>query len=207
VLDQRGIRSLSRLKGRMGDTIVVTPAPGPGADWQLTLEYQPGAAARPPATPMRFSYQRFEPPLDWEVRFVAWADSTDPRTRPEAFTALFGRSPLLIRHEARLDYLWYRPGISGLPRERMALEATTAVSLPPGEYSLRTISDDGLRLWLDGGLVIDDWAGHESAVAYAPLPAGQHDLRVQYYQADGWTELRVDIIRGGSRSTGSPGPH
>ena len=213
VLDQRGIRSVSRLHGRMGDTIVVTPAPGPGTDWQLTLEYQPGgptASQRGPgsaARPTRFSYRRFEPAIEWQVRFVAWSDSTDPRARPEAFAALFDHPPLLARRESRLDYMWYHPGIADLPRERFALEASGSVALPPGEYTLRTISDDGVRVWLDGIRIIDDWAGHESAVAYAPLLAGRHELRVRYYQADGWTELRVEILRGHVRSPGSAGPH
>lgn len=213
VLDQRGIRSLSRLRGRMGDTIVVTPAPGPGTDWELTLEYHADDPAAPrgrpriAARPTRFSYQRFEPALDWQIRFVVWSGSTDPRTHPEAFAALLGRPPLLTRRASRLDYMWYRPAIAGLPRERLALEASSSVSLPPGEYTLRTISDDGVRVWLDDSLVVDDWSGHESAVAHAPLPSGRHDLRVQYYQSDGWTELRVEILRGGARSTGSPGPH
>jgi len=213
VLERRGIRSLSRLKGRMGDTVVVTPAPGPGADWQLSLEYHADdsvtspRARRSTARPVRFSYQRFEPEFDWQVRFVSWADSTDPRTRPEAFAALIGGTPLLTRRESRLDYIWYRPGMAGLPQQRFALEATTSVSLPAGEYTLRTISDDGVRAWLDDKLVIDDWAGHESAVAHAPLPGGRHELRVQYYQADGWTELRVELLRGRISSTGSPGPH
>jgi hypothetical protein len=68
----------------------------------------------------------------------------------------------------------------------------------------------GVAIRIDGGRngrPEHDWAGHESAVAHAPLPAGRHQLRVQYYQADGWTELRVELLRGRISSTGSPGPH
>ena len=39
------------------------------------------------------------------------------------------------------------------------------------------------------------------------VAAGRHELRVQYFQVDGWVELRLDIVRGVQRSTGSPGPH
>ncbi len=79
--------------------------------------------------------------------------------------------------------------------------------LDPGTYSIRTISDDAVRVWLDSVLVIDDWAPHESKVDYAPIAGGEHKLRVEYRQLDGWVELRLDIIRGTSRSPGSPGPH
>jgi alpha-L-fucosidase len=74
-------------------------------------------------------------------------------------------------------------------------------------YTLRAISDDGVRVWLDGKLVIDDWTPHESRVDNAPIRSGRHMLRVEYYQVDGWTELRVEVVRGRHRSDGSPGPH
>jgi len=52
----------------------------------------------------------------------------------------------------------------------------------------------------NGGSFTDSFAG-------APLSPGTHYLRVEYRQVDGWVELRVDIIRGSERSSGSPGPH
>jgi hypothetical protein len=87
------------------------------------------------------------------------------------------------------------------------MEAATTVTLPPGQYTLRAISDDGVRVWVDGTLAIDRWTLHESALDHAPLTSGRHELRVQYFQVDGWVELRLDLVRGGERSTGSPGPH
>ena len=56
-------------------------------------------------------------------------------------------------------------------------------------------------------LVIDNWDLHGSEIDYAPLSGGKHELKVQYFQIDGWAELRVDILRGMQRSPGSPGPH
>jgi hypothetical protein len=106
----------------------------------------------------------------------------------------------------RLDYMGYR-ALPGLPRENFALEAGGSVDLAPGEYTLRTISDDGVRVWVDSALVIDNWSPHESTVDFAALSGGHHDLRVQYYQGDGWYELRVEIVRGRERSPGSPGAH
>ena len=105
--------------------------------------------------------------------------------------------------------MWYRPpaAYAFLPQSHWSLKATGTVTLEPGTYSLRTISDDAVRVWIDGALAIDDWTPHESQVDYAPLSAGTHELRVEYRQLDGWVELRVDVIRGSARSPGSPGPH
>jgi parallel beta-helix repeat protein len=134
----------------------------------------------------RFSYGRFEPAINWRVRV---GDSV--WTLP------------------RLDLMWYRPprAYVFLPQRDWTLEAAGSVTLPEGTYSLRTISDDAVRVWVDGTLVIDAWTPHESRVNYASLTEGEHGVRVEYRQVDGWVELRVDIIRGSSRSAGSPGPH
>ncbi len=58
----------------------------------------------------------------------------------------------------------------------------------PGAYTIVVASDDGVRLWLDGVLVIDDWTSHpvrETAVAVA-LEAGRAvDLRLDYFEGGG----------------------
>jgi len=212
VVGRRGVAAVSRDSGRIddaaGDTITVTPAAGSERSWEVTLEHR---AARPDAsgpTVRRFSYARFEPAIDWTVRFFIWRDSTaDPPRNASAFDALLRGTPLVTRQVPRLDYMWYRPTIAGLPQERFAIEASGSVSLGPGTYTLRTISDDGVRVWVDGRLVIDSWTPHESEVDNVALGPGRHDIRVQYYQLRGWTELRLEILRGVHRSAGSPGPH
>jgi parallel beta-helix repeat protein len=199
VVDRRGVSGLSAESGRTGDTIAVTP--GERGDWALTLEYSGGATvsprgeSRPAGTPYRFGHERFEPAVRWATRFFAWTDSTEIAGGPEVFSRLAAGPPLLTRELPRLDFQWYRPRMPELPIERWGLEATSSVELPPGSYLIRTISDDGIRVWVDGRLVIERWSTHESTVDEAPLTGGRHDLRVQYYQNGGWTELRVDILK------------
>ena len=196
VVTRRGVAALSATGGRVGDTIIVTPAPDSVGDWGVTLEYRGAATVSPRGTrraagqPYRFSYGRFEPPIVWSIRFSTASDT---------FAVAL----------PRLDFMWYRPPahLARVPQEHWSLEATGSVDLPPGAYTLRAISDDAVRMWVDGKPVIDDWDPHESTVDAAPLAAGRHALRVEYRQVDGWVELRVEILRGESRSTGSPGPH
>jgi hypothetical protein len=213
VLRRRGVEALSRATGHTGDTLVVTPKPDSFGDWQVDLEYvgvatiSPRGVRRPAGMPYAFSFGRFEPPTEWAVRFFAWADATDPRKNPEGFAALLGAAPLLERREPRLDYMWYRSTVKGVPQSNFAIEAEASVTLPAGVFTLRAISDDAVRVWVDGRLVIDHWTPHESAADFARLGGGHHDLRVVHFQVDGWTELRLDVVRGSQRSTGSAGPH
>ncbi|HEX9728006.1 MAG TPA: NosD domain-containing protein [Gemmatimonadales bacterium] len=213
LLELRGVEAISATAGAVGDTIAVTPDAESIGDWEVTLEYSGEATVSPrgvraaTGTPYVFSYGRFEPTTDWTVRFFAWDEATHPDSQPAAFDSLLRSMPLFVRHESRLDYEWYRPTIPDLPRERVALEGTAAVTLPAGDYTLRTISDDGVRVWVDGALLIDHWTAHGSELNFARLNGGRHDLRVRYYQDGGWTELRLDIVRGIQQSPGSPGPH
>jgi parallel beta-helix repeat protein len=214
VVERRGVAALSRDSGRVGDVVVITPASGSEGDWAVELEHRgeatvsPRGVARPAGHPVRFGYERLDPAATWTVRMFAWGDSTDPRAHPDAFARLLRGTPLLARTERRLDYMWYRPAIADLPRERWALEGETRLELPTGTYTLRVISDDAVRVWVDEELVIDRWDPHGSEVDYAQITGGSRAVRVRYYQVDGWTELRLDVLRGrGPASRGSPGPH
>ena len=213
---RRGVRAVSHELGHTGDTIIVTPTPGSERDWRLTLRYRgvmvvaPNGLRTRAGEPFEFSYDRFEPAAPWTIRAYAWSDSTDPRRQSGEWDALLRGergAPVVATQLPRLDLMWYRPALRGIPAEKWAAVATSTVALGPGDYTLRAISDDGARVWVDGRLVIDDWSPHESRVDTATLAPGRHDLRVEYFQVDGWTELRVDIVRGHQRSTGSPGPH
>ena len=210
----RGVRTLSTRAGKMGDTITVTPHHDSVGALSVQLTYIGVATTSPrgevtsAGAPVAFGFTHFEPTQQWTARIVAWTDSTDPRTKAVAFNALMRSSSAVVRVLPRLDWMWSRSSIASIPATRMALDATTSVVLPPGVHTLRTLSDDAIRLWIDGVLVIDHWTAHETMADYASIRGGKHTVRVQYAQVDGWTELRVDFLRGVQpRSPGSPGPH
>lgn len=55
-------------------------------------------------------------------------------------------------------------------------------------YTFRTYSDDGVRLWIDDQLIIDQWNDHPATyhTGTVELQAGQlHDLRLEYYENGG----------------------
>lgn len=199
VAGARGIAGLSDSSGAIGDTIVVTPMAGLITDWEVELEYlggqvvAPNGRVTPAGTPSRFAFRTFRAPLNWQVRVFAWDSVSDPRTAPEAFRAVLAGAPLTTRQDPFLDYQWFRPRLPGFPAERYAVTAAGEVELPAGAYELLVISDDGIRIWVDDALVIDNWSLHESAVDRAPIAAGRRRVRVEYFQVGGWAELRVEV--------------
>jgi hypothetical protein len=212
VVEARGGTRVEPLFGSVPGIVTVHPPPGPGADWGLALEYvgagvvSPFGDSIPAGVPVRFGWSRFFAPAGWRVRVHAWDERTDPRSQPPAFRALLeSGEPLFEERLERLDWLWYRPRVEGIPLERWALRAVGRVELPPGEYVLEAISDDAVRVWVDGRLAIDAWQPHESRVDAARIGGGGHDLVVEYYQVDGWVELAIDIQPDRS-ATGSETP-
>lgn len=194
-----GISSVSLEQGVIGDTLVLTPAPGKAVDVDLELEYvggpvrAPGPVLSEAGVPYRFRFSRFLVPLQWTVAVFGWDSMADPRTGPPAVERIQAGAPVTRFSSPGLDWMWYRPRLAGIPAERFLVEAETAVDLPDGEYDIVTISDDGIRVWVDDTLAIDHWQSHESAVDRAPVRGGPHRIRVHYYQVDGWVELRVEL--------------
>jgi hypothetical protein len=83
----------------------------------------------------------------------------------------------------------------GLPRDRVAMVAEGEVDLPAGQYMLRTISDDGVRVWMDEERIVDRWAPHESAVDTVNITGGKRRFKVEYFELGGFAELRFEILR------------
>lgn len=210
----KGVHAISKRRGIMGDTIVVTPHKDSVSDWSVALVYTGGPTET--SRGMRtiagalvpFTYATYEPRQSWAVKVFAWDSLSDPRSKAAAFDALLKGTPVTTMTVPRLDWMWSRPNVARVPASRMALDASTRVTLPAGQYTLRTLSDDAIRVWVDGVLVIDHWTPHETVPDYATVSGGAHNIRVQFVQVEGWTELRLDFLRGVvTRSTGSAGPH
>ena len=64
-----------------------------------------------------------------------------------------------------------------------------------GSYVLSFTSDDGVRVWLDGELVIEDWTTHprRDEKVVLPLEKGRsYDLKVEYYDGGGESIARLN---------------
>ena len=60
-----------------------------------------------------------------------------------------------------------------------------------GSYQFSVGSDDGTRLWLDGGLIIDNWGCCHTRTTEVPVTAGDHQLRIDFREDNGgaWTSF------------------
>lgn len=65
--------------------------------------------------------------------------------------------------------------------------------------------DDGMRVWLDGNLIIDSWTPSQEHTMTTDqfLNAGDHDLRVEYFEDRGQAVARFSLSLVGSNSGGA----
>jgi len=103
-------------------------------------------------------------------------------------------SPALIRIDPALVFNWgpNAPG-PGLGSQNWSARWTGIQYLNAGVYRFYVTVDDGVRLWVDGQLVLDRWIV-QAATSYNVLvqvPAGTHAIQVDYFQASGDASLVV----------------
>jgi len=79
-------------------------------------------------------------------------------------------------------------------KENFAVELTGYLNIPKNNtYVFRLIGDDGVRLLIDNKKVAeyDGWHGSEPRDGEVELAEGYHPFKVQYFQAGGGKELRL----------------
>ncbi len=120
------------------------------------------------------------------------ADDDPWETTYFANTNLSGR-PVPTRIETTLDHNWGwgSPGGS-VPNDHFSARWTQPLYLRAGSYRFTTYTDDGVRLWVDGYLLINSWRpmrGYRSATIY--LSEGVHDAKMEYYERTGIALARL----------------
>lgn len=99
-------------------------------------------------------------------------------------------APALTRVEPTINHDWVGDGPGGaIPSDRFSARWTATLRpATSGERTLEVSSDDGIRLWMDGTLLIDDWTNHAEIYHSVPvnLEAGRsYELKIEFYEDGG----------------------
>lgn len=104
--------------------------------------------------------------------------------------------PALRRTDTALDFDWGQgsPAV-GLPQDNFSARWTRYIEVPApgGLYRFTATSDDGIRVWVDDALLIDQWHDHpaQTFAADTSLSPGHHLLKVEYYEKGGFAVARL----------------
>jgi parallel beta-helix repeat protein len=131
----------------------------------------------------------------WRVRFYRWP-RVGPMQPPADWEAVLRGPPLAELELPSVDFRWGGgPPREGLPADHFGTVCETTLRLPAGKYILRTVSDDGVRVRVDGRLVIDNWTWHPPAEDRAVLAWQDtaHAVRIDHFEIDGVAQLQFFI--------------
>jgi YVTN family beta-propeller protein len=114
--------------------------------------------------------------------------------------------PVLFTRVEAVDFDWGvgAPG-TGAPVDNFSVRWTGSFTAPStGNYVLRTVTDDGVRLWVNGTQRINNWTDHgpttDTTVALA-FTAGQRvTVQLEYYERGGGSVARLQWQVPGSAS-------
>ena len=120
-------------------------------------------------------------------------------------TSLSG-TPVLTRVEA-VDFSWSggSPG-TGVAKKNFSARWTGRLVAPAnGTYRVQTVADDGVRVWVNGALLIDHWQTHSAGTPDTSAPfnlsAGdQASIVVEYWEGNGSSTVRLQWITPGNTS-------
>lgn len=136
------------------------------------------------------------PGADWDIAFFWWPPTEDPEEVDARWrTASTGPNVVRVRRST-IDFYWdsHAP-VRGMPLSHFGFIATATVPLRAGRYRVETLSDDGLRVWIDGRKVIEDWTPHPPTriVGEIEVANGNHSIRVEYFQMEGGARVRFSL--------------
>jgi hypothetical protein len=205
LVSAKGAR-LNKERGAVPDMVEVTLDEGKAQNIDISLEYTGEETVdyrgivTPKGKPVRFGYSQFFAPIDWNVRWYSWdKDSvSSPRDKmPPAGQVLNRtqlRTPLKEERTDRIDYAWGGSPGGRVPADYFITLADGSFTIDPGEYDLSVTTDDGVRVWVDDQLVIDEWHWQGPTLYTKTLKlGGQHRIRVEHYEIDGYAALKVEL--------------
>lgn len=143
----------------------------------------------------------------WDATFFKWTKDVDPRKDIGAWRELArGKSAV----SAKLNQLAFSYGGAGPSEQKLpksitqaklgpdyfGMIAKTNLPLSAGTWEFATLSDDGIRITVDGKTIIENWTWHGPTPnnATLELPTNKTvEITVEHFEIDGYAVLELKI--------------
>ena len=122
---------------------------------------------------------------------ASWYDNDQLSGAPKAYTTGLGTADGSFAKNWNTD-----APTTGIPADHFSVRATGDIVFPAaGDYTLRLLANDGLRVWVDDQLLIDDWintaAKWRQGVVHADSAGQAKRIRIDYYEFDSNAQLEL----------------
>ncbi|MGA9379628.1 MAG: PA14 domain-containing protein [Phormidium sp.] len=103
-------------------------------------------------------------------------------------------APTVITKESKIEKNWGTggPGKS-IANDNFSVRWTGKFNFDQSKYAFKVKADDGVRMWVDNKLVIDQWKD-QSPTQYSAnldLTKGTHEVKVEYYEKEKGAEIKA----------------
>lgn len=142
------------------------------------------------------------------VAKVSWGPATTDSNqwRGEYYSnPTLSGTPALVRNDGDINFDWGRSApVSGMPADNFSVRWSRELDLSPGTYRFTTSTDDGVRLWVNDHLLIDQWR-EQAIVSYSGTiyVSGKTSVVMAYYEQAG---LAVAKLTWSKVNGGDPPP-
>jgi glucose/arabinose dehydrogenase len=131
-------------------------------------------------------------PVTYTATYVAGCAAGTYRAEYFANRTLSGAPVSTVCEANPLDRNWGTGGPAGAGQNNFSARFTGSFSFPGGNTQFTASADDGVRVWLDGTLVIDRWGRTVGTTTVTrAVPAGTHSVRVEYFDKTGPAYVRT----------------
>jgi len=110
-------------------------------------------------------------------------------------------SPAFIRNDDTIDFNYGNGSpTAGIPNDNFSVRWSRSPYFEEGRYRFHVRVDDGVRLYVDDALIIDQWndGSEREYTADRNLGSGNHSIRLEYYENSGGARITLWWERIGS---------
>ncbi len=118
-------------------------------------------------------------------------------------------APTLVRNDSAINFNWGTGSPDpSIPSDHFSVRWTQTVYADAGTYHLSVTADDGVRVWVDGSLLVDQWHDQPpTTYTYdVTLGAGNHTIRVEYFEDKVGAQIQFSYNKVSTPPTPVPPP-
>ncbi len=97
-----------------------------------------------------------------------------------------------MRNDKNIDFNWDTGAAAvGLPKDDFSVRWSRQASFQSGRYRFQAWADDGIRVYIDDQLIVDEWHSASDEVYTIDLGLdGMRRIVVEYYERGGEARIR-----------------